>query len=210
MSRHLGIGKRAVVHPVGLEVLVADECFQAVARRFRIDPAGNQQGASELPVPPLIDPLQFGVKEAAVKGRIMGDQMVLRDESCKSVHDFSDRGSTAYHLVGDAGILLDEAADSHAGIHQALETIHDPVVLDEYGPDLDRPVTMMRREAGGLKIEYDYAVIAHGFTISPGLSYQEFDGYFHFAAPQAAGESMATISSWIRPLLATIRSLKMS
>src|SRR6185369_2156382 len=107
----------------------------------------------------------------------MGDQMVLRHERGESVHDLRDRGGIAQHPVGDAGILLDEAADLSPGIHQALKTIHYLIILDQDGPDLDGPVTVIRREAGCFKVEHDYAVITHGFTFTLGLSGDSSDTF---------------------------------
>jgi len=144
MPRHLGIGQGPVVHPISLESLVTNQRFQAMAGGSRINTAGDEHGASELLTALLLDTLQFCVEKATVKACVMSDQMVLRHEGCKFVHDLGDRRGSAQHLVGDAGILLNEAADFHPGVHQALKTIHDPVVLDQDGPDFNGPVTAIR------------------------------------------------------------------
>lgn len=149
------------MHSVGLEVLAANQRFQGVTVEFGIDPPGDKHRAGELLAPLQFDPIQFSVEKAAVKARIMGDQMVLRDEGGKLLHDFSDGWGTLQHLVRDAGILLDETADFHPGIHQALEPVHYFIVLDQNRADFDCPVTIIRREPGGLKVEHDNAVIAH-------------------------------------------------
>ena len=61
---------------------------------------------------------------------------------------------------------IGKCAVVHPGGCEILVADHYPVVIDEDSPDLYRTVTVIRREAGGFKVENDYAVIAHGCTLT--------------------------------------------
>lgn len=162
MSGHFSVCERPVVDPAGREPLVPDERFETVSRNVGIDTAGDQHGAGKFLCSPLPDALQFGIEKAPVEARVVGNQMVPGHERGELLHHLGDGRGAAQHPVGDAGIPLDEAADSHTRIHQALEAIDDPVVPDQHRTDLYGPVAAIGREAGGFKVENDHTVITHG------------------------------------------------
>lgn len=74
----------------------------------------------------------------------MGNQVVAGNEGGKPLHHLLRRWGLGQHLIGDAGVFLDETAHPLAGIHETLESVNNPVVPDQYRTDLDGPVAIAR------------------------------------------------------------------
>ena len=102
------------------------------------------------------EPGQFGVQEAEVERRVVGDQLAVAEEPQQVV---GDRGETrlAGHVAGgdavDAGDLLRDVA---LGVDQGMEMPTGRQVVDQLQRgDLDHPVALHPFQAGGFRVEQD-------------------------------------------------------
>lgn len=153
MRRHLRICKCAVKAAAGWKTLVLHEGTQLVARGIGIDTPGRKHGAGEFSRVALLYLLQLCLEETLVKRGIVGNQVKILDELAEfSHHILAGRGITQ-HGIGDAGIVFDEGVYPPAGIHQLLEAVTDPAILNAHRADFDGPVSLVRRQTAGLEIK---------------------------------------------------------
>lgn len=162
MGGHFGIGEGAVMDASGLQVLVADQGFQGVTGGGGIDPTCEKHGAGHLLAAGFSNPGELVVEKTPVEAGVVRHQGKIADETDQALHDLGNRRCGTQHLIGDAGVVLDETTDLYSGIHQALEAVNDRAVFYHYRADLDGAVTAVGGEAGGFEVEDDGVEGAHG------------------------------------------------
>jgi hypothetical protein len=70
-------------------------------------------------------------------------QMMIGDEAFQLLHHIIDIRGLGQHLVGNAGVILDEVGYPHFGVHEALESVHDLVVDNKDGSNFYSAVTVI-------------------------------------------------------------------
>ena len=153
MRGHFRIRQCPVERAAHGQPVERDQGAQLVVGRVRVHTARRQHGAGERAriAPP--DTLTLGVEKALIEGGVVRHQIMASDEIGKPGHDRFAGWRGAQHVVGDAGIVLNESTDAYAGIHQGLKAVGDLARLHSHRADFDGAIAHVRRQAAGLEVE---------------------------------------------------------
>lgn len=153
VRRHLRIGHGPVSLAGVRQARERGERAELVIRRRRHQPPRQQQRTGEVLQARAFDPAQFEIPELLVERGVVRQQRRAADEFVDLFHHPLGRRRGAQHGVADAGQLLDERGDAHAGVHQALVTLDNAAVFQHDHGNFRSAAAAVRRQTGGFKVD---------------------------------------------------------